>query len=214
MMAHLDAALTCQEVHSKALDAGGPRRVNAGSMFRGPATLMQRNPQMKWVFGGGVAACLLLVLAGMLLPGTTKLIAFAVITVAMLAVYPRLLSGALKPEPVSVALYVDQSGVYGDDAPLPLREDIAQAYIQAGPRRTGVAQHELRGFRTNQLCHESAVVAFDGRTHGPQRRPAQHRSRWSRGRRRHPDRPGLPRHSVRTGLQGPKRVAGNGSSPC
>lgn len=85
---------------------------------------------MKWVFGGGVAACLLLVLAGMLLPGTTKLIAFAVITVAMLAVYPRLLSGALKPEPVSVALYVDQSGVYGDDAPLPLREDIAQAYIR------------------------------------------------------------------------------------
>jgi hypothetical protein len=41
-----------------------------------------------------------------------------------------LVSRAHKLEPVSVALYVDQTGVYADDAPLALREDIAQAYIR------------------------------------------------------------------------------------
>ena len=66
----------------------------------------------------------------MLLPGKTKLIAVVVVVPAMLGVYPMLLSRGLAPQRVSVGLYVDQTGVYADDAPLARRENIAQAYIR------------------------------------------------------------------------------------
>jgi hypothetical protein len=99
-------------------------------MFRGPATLMRRNRQLKWVFGGAMVVCLLFAVALMLLPGRTKLIAAVVVVPAMLGVYPMLLSRGLAPQRVSVALYVDQTGVYADNAPLARRENIAQAYIR------------------------------------------------------------------------------------
>ena len=99
-------------------------------MFRGPATLMRRNPLMRWVFGGGLAICLLAIAIGIVVPGEMKVIFFVALALAMLAVYPLLVSRALKPVPVSVALYADESGVYADDAPLVLRQDIAHAYIR------------------------------------------------------------------------------------
>jgi hypothetical protein len=100
-------------------------------MFRGPATLMRKNRQLKWVFGGAMVVCLLLAVALMLLPGKTKLIAVVVVVPAMLGLYPILLSRGLAPQRVSVDLYVDQTGVYADDAPLARRENIAQAYIRS-----------------------------------------------------------------------------------
>lgn len=100
-------------------------------MFSGPARLMRRNPQVMWVFWGGVAACLVAVAVLMVIPGkTAKGITIGVLTAGMLAVYPRLLSRGFKPVFTPVSLYVDQSGVYADDAPLALRENIAQAYIR------------------------------------------------------------------------------------
>ena len=99
-------------------------------MFRGPATLMRRNRELKWVFGGAMVVCLLFAVALMLLPGRTKLIAAVVVVPAMLGVYPMLLSRGLAPQRVSVALYVDQTGVYADNAPLARRENITQAYIR------------------------------------------------------------------------------------
>jgi hypothetical protein len=98
-------------------------------MFRGPAAIMQRNPRVWWVFGGALAAVVLAMLAGVLLPGQGKWIG-PLLGFGMLALYPPILSGALKPKPVSVALYVDQSGIYADDAPFALRQDIAEAYIR------------------------------------------------------------------------------------
>jgi hypothetical protein len=99
-------------------------------MFRGPATVMRRNRQLKWVFGGAMIVSLLLAVALMLLPGRTKLIAVVVVVPAMLVVYPMLLSRGIAPQRVRVGLYVDQTGVYADDAPLARRENIAQAYIR------------------------------------------------------------------------------------
>jgi len=99
-------------------------------MFRGPATLIRRNPLMKWVFGGALAICLLAIAIGMAVPGQMKVIFFFALALAMLAVYPLLLSRALKPIKVPVALYVDQSGVYADEAPLISRQDIVHAYIR------------------------------------------------------------------------------------
>jgi fucose permease len=90
-------------------------------MFRGPATLMRTNSLMKWVFAGAVAACLLAVAAALVVPRDWKLIAVMAIGLAMLIIYPTMLSRALKPAPVSVALYVDPTGIYADDAPLALR---------------------------------------------------------------------------------------------
>ena len=110
-------------------------------MFRGPATLMRTNPQIKWVFGGGMAAGLLLVPAALfLLPGNAKVAGVMVLSTAMVAIYPMLLSRALKPKPVSVALYVDDNGVYADDAPLALRKNIAEAYLRPAldARRTRI----------------------------------------------------------------------------
>ena len=68
-----------------------------------------------------MAACLLLSAACIVLPGKTKLIAVVVVVGAMLVVYPRMLSRALVPRPDRVTLYVDESGVYADDAPYALR---------------------------------------------------------------------------------------------
>jgi hypothetical protein len=99
-------------------------------MYRGQAKLMETNPMVKWVFGSGVAACLLLSAACIVLPGKTKLIAVVVVVGAMLVVYPRMLSRALVPRPDRVSLYVDESGVYADDAPYALRGDITAAYIR------------------------------------------------------------------------------------
>jgi hypothetical protein len=91
---------------------------------------MRRNPLVKWVFGGGLAVCLLAIAIGILIPGEMKVIFFMALALAMLVVYPLALSRALKPTPVSVALYADESGVYADDLPLVLRQDIAHAYIR------------------------------------------------------------------------------------
>lgn len=91
---------------------------------------MQTNPRVKSVFGGAVAASVLLVGAIAVLPGATKLLAAAAILVGFITIYPRALSCALVPQRAPVDLYVDQDGVYADDAPLALREDIENAYIR------------------------------------------------------------------------------------
>ncbi len=91
---------------------------------------MQANPRVKSVFGGAIAASVLLVVAIAVLPGAAKLIAAAAILVGFITIYPRALSCALVPQRAPVDLYVDQDGVYADDAPLARREDIENAYIR------------------------------------------------------------------------------------
>jgi hypothetical protein len=91
---------------------------------------MQRNPRIMWVFGGAIAVVAIAVPVLIFLPGNMKVIGAAVLGVGMLSIYPVMLSGALKPKRVSVALVVDHSGVYADDAPLALRENIAEAYMR------------------------------------------------------------------------------------
>lgn len=99
-------------------------------MFRGPAALMRRNPLIWWVAGGGCAVCVLAFLAPMLLPGIPKGIFHAVLAIPMLTVYPMLVTLGLKPKFTPVNLYVDQNGIWADDAPLVARRDIAQASIR------------------------------------------------------------------------------------
>jgi hypothetical protein len=91
---------------------------------------MQRNPKIMWVFGGAIALVAIAVPVLILLPGNSKFIAATVLGIAMLGLYPMMLSRTLKPKPVSVALYVDQTGVYADNTPLALRENIAEAYMR------------------------------------------------------------------------------------
>ncbi len=91
---------------------------------------MRTSPRVKSVIGGSVAASVLLVAAIAVVPGPAKLLAAAAILVGFVAVYPRALSCALVPQRAPVDLYVDQNGVYADDAPLALRGDIEHAYIR------------------------------------------------------------------------------------
>lgn len=91
---------------------------------------MRTNPRVKSVIGGSVAASLLLVAAIAVVPGPAKLLAAAAILVGFITIYPRALSCALVPQRAPVDLYVDQNGVYADDAPLALRGDIEHAYIR------------------------------------------------------------------------------------
>jgi len=100
-------------------------------MYQGQATLVQKNPQIKWVFwglGGGIL--LLTLVAVILLPAHLKRTAAYVGAGAMLVLYPAALSRSFKPKLVPVNLHVDQSGIYADNAPLVRREDITQAYIR------------------------------------------------------------------------------------
>jgi hypothetical protein len=115
-------------------------------MFRGPAALMRRNPMIWWVFGIGVAACVIAFLAPWLLPGTSKGVVYAVVTVPMVTLYPVLVSLGLKPKFTRVNLYVDQNGVWADDAPLVARRDIAQASI-----RPTLASKERRIANSGQM---------------------------------------------------------------
>jgi hypothetical protein len=83
-----------------------------------------------WVFGGSMVLCVLAFLAPMLLPGISKGILHAVVFIPMVMLYLPLLSIALKPKFTPVNLYVDQNGIWADDAPLVARRDIAQASIR------------------------------------------------------------------------------------
>ena len=87
-----------------------------------------------WVSGVGVAVLAMGVLAPMLLPGTSKGIVYAVVSVPMMTLYPVLLFLGLKPKFTRVNLYVDQNSVWADDAPLVARRDIAQASIRPALR--------------------------------------------------------------------------------
>jgi hypothetical protein len=69
-------------------------------------------------------------LAPMLLPGISKGIVYAGLCLPLLILYPVLLSIGLKPKFTRVNLYVDQNGIWADDAPLVARRDIAQASIR------------------------------------------------------------------------------------
>jgi hypothetical protein len=91
---------------------------------------MQTNPRVKSVIGASVAASVLLVAAIAVLPGPTKVLAAAAVLVGFITIYPRALSCALTPNRAPVDLYVDQDGIYADDAPLALRTDIEHAYIR------------------------------------------------------------------------------------
>jgi hypothetical protein len=99
-------------------------------MFRGTVSVMQRNTKGYWLVGGGIGVLVLFGVVQTLLPRSAKGIAFGVLTVGMLLVYPRLVSRVLKPTFAAVNLYVDQTGVYADDAPMVRREDIVEAYIR------------------------------------------------------------------------------------
>jgi hypothetical protein len=107
-------------------------------VFRGPAALMRRYPRIWWVFGGGVVVCVIGALALMLLPVTSKGIVYGGLCVGALVLYPMLVTRELKPKFTPVDLYVDQNGVWADDAPLLARHDIAQAYI----RRPAASQEQ------------------------------------------------------------------------
>ena len=91
---------------------------------------MQTNPRVKSVIGASVAASVLLVAAIAVLPGPTKVLAAAAVLVGFITIYPRALSCALTPHRAPVDLYVDQDGIYADDATLALRSDIEHAYIR------------------------------------------------------------------------------------
>ena len=91
---------------------------------------MQTNPRIKWVFGAGMAGCLAAVAAIAFLPGRMKIVAAIVITLAIVAIYTRALSGAMTPERKLVELYVDENGIYADNAALALRNDVDKAYIR------------------------------------------------------------------------------------
>lgn len=99
-------------------------------MFRGPAALMKRNPLIWLVSGVSVAACVLGVLAPLLLPGISKGVLHVGLVLPMVILFPVLLSAGLKPKFTRVNLYVDQNGIWADDAPLVARRDIAQASIR------------------------------------------------------------------------------------
>ncbi|MDT5010941.1 MAG: hypothetical protein QOH57_2558 [Mycobacterium sp.] len=101
-------------------------------MFDGPANLMMKNTQTKRVFWAAGTLLLLVAAALVLLPipRDTKRTAAYMAAAAMLAIYPLMLSRSFKPKFRSVALHVDQSGIYADGAPWARREDIAQAYIR------------------------------------------------------------------------------------
>src|SRR6185312_13676789 len=100
-------------------------------MYQGPATLLENKSQTRrvfWLVGGGIL--LLTVVAVLLLPAGYKRYAAYVGGGVMLSVYPAALSRSFKPKLVPVNLYVDQTGIYDDNAPLARREDITQAYIR------------------------------------------------------------------------------------
>ena len=103
------------------------------------AALMRRHAKVWWVFGGGIVVCVIGVLALMLRPGTSKAIIYGGLGVGMLVLYLMLLTAGLKPKFAPVDLYVDQNGVWADDAPLLARRDIAEASI-----RRPVASQEHR----------------------------------------------------------------------
>jgi len=121
-------------------------------MFRGPAKIMRASALGKWFGWGGMAVVLLVYVALAFLPGHLKVIAFAVISIAAVAVYGPLVTKAIKPVPDSVDLYVDQTGVYADGAPLALHGDIRQAYIRPALAPRTVASRSSSGvgivFRT------------------------------------------------------------------
>jgi len=105
---------------------------------------MQANPRVKSMFGATAGASLLLVAAIAVLPGPAKLIAAAAVLVGFITIYPRALSCALIPHRAPVDLYVDQNGVFADDAPLALRGDIENAYIRPALDTRGSRQTNVR----------------------------------------------------------------------
>jgi hypothetical protein len=116
-------------------------------MFRGPATLIRKNPQIIWVFwgvGGGIL--LLTVVAVVLLPAHAKRTAALIGAFAKLGIYPAMLSRSFRPKLVPVDLSVDQSGIYADNALLVRREDITQAYIRPAFDRQ---VHRYGGYRSS-----------------------------------------------------------------
>jgi hypothetical protein len=98
-------------------------------MFHGRAAVMRRNPIIWWVFGAGIAA-VVMGFAVTLLPGPAKMTVHWLLPLAMLVLYPIGLSIGLRPKFTLVDLYVDQNGVWADNAPLVGRQEIAQAYIR------------------------------------------------------------------------------------
>lgn len=112
---------------------------------------MQTTPRVKSVFGATAGASLLLVAAITVLPGPAKVPAAAAILVGFITIYPRALSCALVAHRPAVDLYVDQHGVYADDAPLALRADIENAYIRPA----------LDAHRSRPTNYGSAVTTDD-----------------------------------------------------
>lgn len=99
-------------------------------MFRGPANLVRTNPLMLRAVASGAGFLLLIVVVVVVVPGIWKHTVAVVAALAMLAVYPRMLSRASKPKLVPVELVADHTGLYADNALLARREDITSAYIR------------------------------------------------------------------------------------
>jgi hypothetical protein len=100
-------------------------------MYQGPATWLQNRSQTRqvfWLVGGGIL--LLTLVAVLLLPAGYKRYAAYAGGGAMVSAYSAALSRSFKPKRVPIYLYVDQTGIYVDNAPLARREDITQAYIR------------------------------------------------------------------------------------
>jgi hypothetical protein len=100
-------------------------------MYQGSATLLQKNPRIMRVFWGGGVVVVVAVVVALLLPGNLKwIMSGSVFGMAFGSFYISMLQGAFKPKQVPVNLYVDQTGIYADNAPLARREDITTAYIR------------------------------------------------------------------------------------
>jgi hypothetical protein len=116
-------------------------------MYQGQATLMENKSQTRrvfWFVGGGIL--LLTVVAVLLLPADYKRYAAYAGGGAMLVFYPAALSRSFKPKLIPLNLYVDQTGIYADNAPLARREDITQAYIRPAFDKQ---VHRYSGYRSS-----------------------------------------------------------------
>jgi hypothetical protein len=99
---------------------------------------MRRNARGWWAFGGGNVVLVIGAVVLILVPVQAKGIVMAGLIVGA-SLYVMLVSWGLKPKFTSINLYVDEKGVWANDAPLLARRDIADAQI-----RRPVASQELR----------------------------------------------------------------------
>jgi hypothetical protein len=99
-------------------------------VFRGTVRILQRNTKAYWFGGGATAVTVLVFVVGELVPGHQSKIVIHLLLIPMVPVYLLLVAWVLKPTFALAEVYVDQTGLYRDGAPVVRREEIARAYIR------------------------------------------------------------------------------------